>query len=171
MTPPAPTRNTPGGFAYNDLRNLAKRHGREPVEGGSAAGRSLRLAGGGGPMEQWCADVGFETIELLDERGPIDAEVRGSFGECRVSHRRSESLQAGPSVAVAANGAARSCFLRTYNGLADDPPYADDDVLPRRQFGQVNDRPGMRRLDEDAVSQIHADMPGIGSRSVRADQE
>ncbi|HEY0260721.1 MAG TPA: nucleotidyl transferase AbiEii/AbiGii toxin family protein [Lacisediminihabitans sp.] len=32
MTPPAPRRDTPEGRAYNDLRNLAKRHGREPSE-------------------------------------------------------------------------------------------------------------------------------------------
>ncbi|WP_245631587.1 nucleotidyl transferase AbiEii/AbiGii toxin family protein [Curtobacterium ammoniigenes] len=32
MTPPAPMRDTPEGRAYNDLRNLAKRHGREPSE-------------------------------------------------------------------------------------------------------------------------------------------
>ncbi len=32
MTPPVPTRDTPEGRAYNDLRNLARRHGREPVE-------------------------------------------------------------------------------------------------------------------------------------------
>ena len=32
MTPPAPTRDTTEGRAYNDLRNLARRHGREPVE-------------------------------------------------------------------------------------------------------------------------------------------
>ena len=29
---PAPRRDTPAGRAYNDLRNLAKRHGREPAE-------------------------------------------------------------------------------------------------------------------------------------------
>ena len=29
---PAPSRDTPAGRAYNDLRNLAKRHGREPAE-------------------------------------------------------------------------------------------------------------------------------------------
>lgn len=32
MTPPVPTRGSPEGRAYNDLRNLARRHGREPVE-------------------------------------------------------------------------------------------------------------------------------------------
>lgn len=32
MTPPVPTRDTPEGRIYNDLRNLARRHGREPVE-------------------------------------------------------------------------------------------------------------------------------------------
>lgn len=32
MTPPVPTRDTPDGRTYNDLRNLARRHGREPVE-------------------------------------------------------------------------------------------------------------------------------------------
>lgn len=32
MTPPAPTRDTPAGQAYNDLRNLARREGRDPAE-------------------------------------------------------------------------------------------------------------------------------------------
>lgn len=32
MTPPAPTRETPAGRAYNDLRNLAKRNGRDSSE-------------------------------------------------------------------------------------------------------------------------------------------
>lgn len=32
MTPPVPSRRSPDGRAYNDLRNLAKRNGREPVE-------------------------------------------------------------------------------------------------------------------------------------------
>lgn len=32
MTPPAPSRSTPAGRAYNDLRNLARRHGRDPAE-------------------------------------------------------------------------------------------------------------------------------------------
>lgn len=32
MTPPAPTRSTPAGRAYLDLRNLAKRDGRDSVE-------------------------------------------------------------------------------------------------------------------------------------------
>lgn len=32
MTPPAPTRATPGGRAYHDLRNLARREQRDPAE-------------------------------------------------------------------------------------------------------------------------------------------
>ncbi|MBC7595429.1 MAG: nucleotidyl transferase AbiEii/AbiGii toxin family protein [Kineosporiaceae bacterium] len=32
MTPPTPTRDTPAGQAYNDLRNLARRDGRDPAE-------------------------------------------------------------------------------------------------------------------------------------------
>ena len=32
MSPPAPSRETPAGRAYNDLRNLAKRHNRDPAE-------------------------------------------------------------------------------------------------------------------------------------------
>jgi Nucleotidyl transferase AbiEii toxin, Type IV TA system len=32
VTPPAPTRDTPAGRAYNDLRNLARRDGRDPAE-------------------------------------------------------------------------------------------------------------------------------------------
>ena len=32
MTPPTPSRDTPAGRAYNDLRNLARRHGRDPAE-------------------------------------------------------------------------------------------------------------------------------------------
>lgn len=32
MTPPTPTRDTPAGQAYNDLRNLARRNGRDPAE-------------------------------------------------------------------------------------------------------------------------------------------
>jgi hypothetical protein len=32
MTPPTPTRDTPAGRAYNDLRNLARRDGRDPAE-------------------------------------------------------------------------------------------------------------------------------------------
>lgn len=32
MSPPAPSRETPAGRAYNDLRNLAKRHDRDPAE-------------------------------------------------------------------------------------------------------------------------------------------
>ena len=32
MTPPTPTRDTPAGKAYNDLRNLARRDGRDPAE-------------------------------------------------------------------------------------------------------------------------------------------
>jgi len=32
MTPPAPTRDTPAGKAYNNLRNLARREGRDPAE-------------------------------------------------------------------------------------------------------------------------------------------
>ena len=32
MTPPTPTRDTPAGQAYNDLRNLARREGRDPAE-------------------------------------------------------------------------------------------------------------------------------------------
>ena len=32
MTPPTPTRDTPAGQAYNDLRNLARRDGRAPAE-------------------------------------------------------------------------------------------------------------------------------------------
>lgn len=32
MTPPVPRRDATAGRAYNDLRNLAKRHGREPSE-------------------------------------------------------------------------------------------------------------------------------------------
>lgn len=32
MTPPNPTRDTPAGQAYNDLRNLARRDGRDPAE-------------------------------------------------------------------------------------------------------------------------------------------
>lgn len=32
MTPPGPTRDTPAGRAYLDLRTLARRHGRDPAE-------------------------------------------------------------------------------------------------------------------------------------------
>jgi len=32
VTPPAPTRDTPAGRAYNDLRNLARRQKRDPAE-------------------------------------------------------------------------------------------------------------------------------------------
>lgn len=32
MTPPMPTRDTPAGRAYNELRNLARRDGRDPAE-------------------------------------------------------------------------------------------------------------------------------------------
>lgn len=32
MTPPTPSRDTPAGRAYNDLRNLAKRQNRDPAE-------------------------------------------------------------------------------------------------------------------------------------------
>ncbi len=32
MTPPGPTRDTPAGRAYLDLRNLARRNGRDPAE-------------------------------------------------------------------------------------------------------------------------------------------
>lgn len=32
MTPPTPTRDTPAGRVYNDLRNLARREGRDPAE-------------------------------------------------------------------------------------------------------------------------------------------
>jgi hypothetical protein len=32
MTPPTPARDTPAGQAYNDLRNLARRDGRDPAE-------------------------------------------------------------------------------------------------------------------------------------------
>lgn len=32
MTPPVPTRDTPAGRAYNDLRNLARSHMRDPAE-------------------------------------------------------------------------------------------------------------------------------------------
>lgn len=32
MTPPAPSRDTPSGRAYNDLRNLARRQNRDPAE-------------------------------------------------------------------------------------------------------------------------------------------
>lgn len=32
MTPPAPPRDSPAGRAFNDLRNLAKRQGRDPFE-------------------------------------------------------------------------------------------------------------------------------------------
>ncbi|MEO7146625.1 MAG: nucleotidyl transferase AbiEii/AbiGii toxin family protein [Terrimesophilobacter sp.] len=32
MTPPTPARDTPAGRAYNDLRNLARRHKRDPAE-------------------------------------------------------------------------------------------------------------------------------------------
>ncbi|MEO7016080.1 MAG: nucleotidyl transferase AbiEii/AbiGii toxin family protein [Leifsonia sp.] len=32
MTPPTPIRDTPAGQAYNDLRNLARREGRDPAE-------------------------------------------------------------------------------------------------------------------------------------------
>lgn len=32
MTPPAPARDALGGRAYNDLRNLARRHQRDPAE-------------------------------------------------------------------------------------------------------------------------------------------
>ncbi len=32
MTPPAPSRETPAGRAYNDLRNLARRQNRDPAE-------------------------------------------------------------------------------------------------------------------------------------------
>lgn len=32
MTPPTPSRKTPAGRAYNDLRNLARRQGRDPAE-------------------------------------------------------------------------------------------------------------------------------------------
>ena len=32
MTPPAPPRDSPAGRAFNDLRNLAKREGRDPFE-------------------------------------------------------------------------------------------------------------------------------------------
>jgi hypothetical protein len=32
MTPPTPSRDTPAGLAYNNLRNLARREGRDPAE-------------------------------------------------------------------------------------------------------------------------------------------
>ena len=32
MTPPTPSRYTPAGRAYNDLRNLARRQNRDPAE-------------------------------------------------------------------------------------------------------------------------------------------
>ena len=32
MTPPVPTRGTPAGRVYNDLRNLARSHKRDPAE-------------------------------------------------------------------------------------------------------------------------------------------
>ena len=57
----------------------------------------MDLAGWGGPVEQGCAAVAFEALELLDERGDVDAEGERRLGEGWVGHRCSEPVQAHPA--------------------------------------------------------------------------
>jgi hypothetical protein len=42
----------------------------------------------------------FESLELLDERGDVDAQVGGGFGKGGVGHRGGEAVRAAPAAAA-----------------------------------------------------------------------
>ncbi len=91
--------------------------GEDAEEGGAGAGGPLDAAVGGGPVEEGLTDVVFETAKLFDERGGVDAEGAGGFGEGGVAHRGGEPVQPCPAVAV----------------LAGDPGRADGNAEPVRR--------------------------------------
>lgn len=67
MTPPTPTRDTPAGQAYIDLRNLARRDGPDPAEDitlYALEGFLARLASLNTP-ESWCSRAVYSWLHSL----------------------------------------------------------------------------------------------------------
>ena len=58
----------------------------ERVEEGSAALGGAHRPAGGAAVDEWGADVAFEALELGDQRGRADAEVRGGGVEAGIGH-------------------------------------------------------------------------------------
>lgn len=98
MTPPAPSRETPAGRAYNDLRNLARREGRDPAEyitlyalegflrrlAGSAHAEEFVLKGGV-LMAAFAArrptrDIDFAATGFANEITEVEQRVRNIVG-------------------------------------------------------------------------------------------
>lgn len=100
MTPPAPTRHTPAGRAYNDLRNLARRHNRDPAEYitmYALEGFLTRLA-----ASEFAADLvlkGGVLMAAFAERRPtrdIDFAARGFTNDIPETEKRVRSILAVP---------------------------------------------------------------------------
>jgi hypothetical protein len=53
-----------------------------------------------------CADVSFEPLELVDERGGVGADLPGCGADGRVGHGFAEAVKPLPAVQAALDGAA-----------------------------------------------------------------
>lgn len=98
----------PGLLAGVSLR------GREGADGGLVEGLEECVAAGGRPhgvpgagtVVERCADVSFEPLELVDERGWVGADLPGCGADGRVGHGLLEAVKPLPAVQAALDGAA-----------------------------------------------------------------
>jgi hypothetical protein len=60
----------------------------------------LRLSAGGCAVVELLAEVGFEPVQLSDERGPVDPDRACGGVDAAVGHRDGESLEPGPSAGL-----------------------------------------------------------------------
>jgi hypothetical protein len=78
-------------------------HGLE--EGGASGGRPHEVPGAGAVVELR-ADVSFESLELVDERGGVGADRPGCDADGGAGHGFPDAVQPLPAVQAALDGAA-----------------------------------------------------------------
>ena len=71
----------------------------------AAGGRADGMPGAGAVVER-CADVSFEPLKLVDERGGVGADLPGCGADGRAGHSLLEAVEPLPAVQAALDGAA-----------------------------------------------------------------
>jgi hypothetical protein len=78
----------------------------EGLEECVAAGGWPHGVPGAGAVVERCADVSFESLELVDERGGVGADLPGCGADGRAGHGLAEAVKPLPAVQAALDGAA-----------------------------------------------------------------
>ena len=70
---------------------------------GTAGCGSVWLFLGGCAVVEGGADVGFEAVQLFQQRGALDAQLCGCVCDGRVGHGDGEAFQPGPAASLSAD--------------------------------------------------------------------